>query len=124
MCDASSRSCSVARFSWTSTAGLRNEGVVAAAGLREHPRIVAVVPPAPGKLVSYLIVGTNGGSELLVLALPGLALVHTHNLGVLFRMLGLAADPWGEAIAVIDYQRFTPEVYVLSWPLEGMPELE
>ena len=78
------------------------------------------MPPARGKSVSHLVVGTADSPELLVLSLPGLALVHTHRLdGV--RMMGLAADPWGGALAVCDDASKT--LHVLAWPLPGMPPL-
>ena len=94
---------------------------IAAARKRLCPRILAVVPPARGKLVSHLVVGSKLSAELLVLALPGLELVHTHRLkGV--GVLGLAADPWGEALAVCDANFKT--ISVLSWPLPGMAPLE
>ena len=93
-------------------------GPVAAAGTSSLPRPLAVVPPAPGKGVSHLVVGTSSSPELLVLSLPGLALVHTHRLEGM-RVTGLAADPWGGALAVCDAA--SKSLYVLAWPLPGMP---
>jgi len=55
-------------------------------------RPLAVMPPAPGKRASHLIVGLWKTSELRVLSLPGLALVHTHRLEGI-EVIGLAADP-------------------------------
>ena len=96
-------------------------GPVAAAGTRQGVRTLAVVPPAPGKAISHLVVGTHCTSELLVLTLPGLALVHTHALEGM-RVSGLAADPWGQAIAVCDI--YSKMLHVLAWPLPGMPPLQ
>lgn len=99
---------------------------VKAAGTRSYPRLLAVVPPATGKRVSHLVVGTQGESELLVLALPGLALVHTHELqGMCIK--ALAADPWGESLALsatADNDYFKDAIYVLAWPLPGVAALE
>ena len=84
-------------------------------------RPLAVIPPAPGKRTAHLIVGTVYEPELRVLSLPGLALVHTHMLeGV--EVWGLAADPWGTALAVCDWA--SKSTHVLAWPLPGMPQLE
>lgn len=96
-------------------------GQVLLAGGRPSMRVLAVMPPAPGKRDSHLIVGTTRSSELLVLSQPGFALVHTHALQGL-RVLGLAADPWGSALAVCDDT--TQAVHVLAWPLPGMSPLE
>jgi hypothetical protein len=54
-------------------------------------RPLAVIPPAPGRLRSYLVVGTQRDSDLLVLALPECVIVHRHWLeGV--RVMGLATN--------------------------------
>ena len=79
------------------------------------------MPPAPGKAVSYLVVGTGKSSELLVLSLPGLSLVHTHRLEGM-ELAGLATDPSGGALAVFD--RESGALHVLAWPLPGMPPLQ
>ena len=95
-------------------------GPVAAAGSTSSNRILAVVPPAPGKTASHLVVGTDESSELLVLSLPGLVFIHSHILrGV--RVAALVADPWGRALAVCDYD--SQCIRVLTWPLPGMPPL-
>ena len=99
---------------------LTDEGSVAAAGQAVFGRPLAVVPPAPGKTMSHLVVATVFSSELLILALPDLTLVHTHSLeGV--AAWGLAADPWGGALAVCDAE--SEAIRVLAWPLPGMPLL-
>jgi len=36
--------------------------------------------------------------------------------------MGLAADPWGAALAVCDGA--SQSTHVLAWPLPGMPQLE
>ena len=96
-------------------------GTVAAAGKSNNGRPLAVMPPAPGKHTSHLIVGTAYTPELRVLSLPGLALVHTHRLKGM-QVWGLAAYPWGEALAVCD--NTSRSTHVLAWPLPGMPQLE
>lgn len=106
-------------------------GIVHAAGDSSSVRPLAVMPPPPGKRTSHLVVGTLSASRLRVLALPSLALVHEHTLGsesVLMPgtwgevgVAGLAADPWGMAIAVCDNKSGTAAV--LAWPLPGMPPL-
>ena len=84
-------------------------------------RTLAVVPPALGKRLSHLVVGDEGKEELLIFALPSLALVHKHRMkGVVVG--AMTADPWGEALAVCDLSSGT--VCVVAWPLPGMPELE
>ena len=105
-------------------AGIRitSNGRITAAGSRgDRFRPLAVVPPVPGKSVSHLVVGTEESSELLVLSLPGLTLVHTHTLAGM-QVTGLAADPWGESLAVCD--GVSESLHVLAWPLPGMPPLE
>ena len=95
-------------------------GPVVSAGARPNHRPLAVMPPAPGKKVSHLVVGNAWTSELLVISLPGLSLVHTHRLEGM-EVTGLAADPWGGALAVCD--RLSQSLHVLAWPLPGMPPL-
>ena len=104
-------------------AGIRmtSNGPVTAAGSRDDPRPLAVMPPAPGKTASHLVIGTDESPELLVLSLPGLSLVHTHILEEM-RVTGLAADPWGEFLAV--YDMASSSLHVLAWPLPGMPPLQ
>ena len=100
-------------------------GHVAATGLWAYNRPLAVMPPAPGKTVSHLVVSMSNvtaySNELLILSLPGLTLVHTQRLeGVV--VMGLAADPWGGALAVCDMR--SSGVRVVAWPLSGMPPLD
>lgn len=106
----------VCRLSWIERS-LMVEGIVAAAGELAACALLAVVPPAPGKRVSHLVIVTTGTSALLVLALPSLALVHTHTLEGMV-VMGLAADPCGEALAVCD--KVSSSIHVLVWPLPGM----
>jgi len=94
---------------------------VGAAGSSKYSRTLAIVPPAPGKRVSHLVVGSRNSSELVILSLPGLAFVHSHNLEGM-QVTGLAADPWGAALAACD--RVSGAIHVLGWPLPGMPPLE
>ena len=91
-------------------------------------RLIAIVPPAPGKRVSHLVVCTTIRAELLVFSLPNLVLVHTHTV-MLSRytkmssiVTALAADPWGGALAM--YNILDRALHVLPWPLTGMPLLE
>ena len=111
---------SVLAWSW-SEGGLTAEGPVRAAGVDEYCRILAVVPPAPGKKTAHVVVGAGGSSELLVLSLAHLILVHSHWLEDV-AVTGLAADPWGSALAVCDY--YSDVIHILAWPLAGMPPLE
>ena len=75
------------------------------------------MPPAPGKNTTHLVIGSSDAPELLVLSLPGLALVHTHSLEEM-QITGLAADPWGGALAVCD--AVSNAVHIVAWPLPGM----
>ena len=108
----------VIRFSWTLASGLRAEGMVPAAGEGDRA-LLAVVPPSRGNRVSHLVVGET--SNLRVLSLPGLVLVHTHMLEGM-NIEALAADPWGNSLAVADSSAYA--IHVLTWPLPGMPALE
>ena len=91
---------------------------VKAAGTADAWRPLAVVPPRPGSYTSHLVVGTNGSPHLRVLKLPDLELVHEVRLDGM-KVTGLAAHPSGEALFVCD--RVSWAIYVLPWPLEGMP---
>lgn len=113
----------VSAFRWDGHA-LVAEGIVEAAGSTKKLRPLVVVPPAPGHWPggarSFLVVGSGvGGSVLRILSLPDRRLVHTHTLGGM-QIVGLAADPSGNAIAVCDAA--VAGVYVLPWPLVGMSE--
>ena len=108
---------------WTWAAdgfGFEPQGPVKAAAVAENPRPITVMPPASGKTTSHLIVSVYGGQQLLVVSLPSLVLVHTHTLTGM-RVAGLAADPWGGALAVCD--RASEAIHVMAWPLPGMPAL-
>jgi hypothetical protein len=70
---------------------------------------------------SYLVVGTLGEPTLRVLSLPDRRLVHTHTLEGM-KVMGLAADPSGTALAVCDAA--FKAIHVLLWPLPGMPPLQ
>ena len=99
--------------------------VEAVAGVGSHFRPLCVVPgvvgPHGGSGRSHLVVGAMGQSTLLVVALPSLALVHTHVLAGV-RVGGLAADPRGQRLLVVDTAR-KRALHVLQWPLPGMPAL-
>jgi hypothetical protein len=90
----------VSAFRWDGVA-LVADGVVEAAGTADFYRPLAVMPPTPGRHISYLVVGTRGTPTLLVLSLPDRRLVHSHTLEGI-KVTGLAADPSGTAIAVCD----------------------
>jgi hypothetical protein len=110
----------VTAFRWNGGA-LVSEGVLEAAGDTGNLRPLAVVPPAPGQRSSYLVVGTHNSPTLLILSLPDRRLVHTHTLEGM-KVMGLAADPSGTALAVCNGA--SKAVHVLPWPLPGMPPLQ
>jgi outer membrane protein assembly factor BamB len=111
----------VTAFRWNGSA-LVSEGVVKAAGKALMGRPLAVMPPALGQRTSYLVVGTYSTSTLLVLSMSDRRLVHTHTLEGI-KVLGLAADPSGTALAVCDGA--SKAIHVLPWPLPGiMPPLQ
>ena len=112
-------------------------GLVEAAGTASDCRALAVMPPVLGKFTSHLVVGTLQSSELLVLSLPALALVCVHalvpadfgpestwGLAAPVQLMGLAADPCGNAIVVPVCDGSGEKVPVLPWPLSGMLPLE
>ena len=99
---------------------IASAGPVPAAGAIGAYRPLAVMPPAPGKKASHLVVGCNSTGTLVILSLPSRALVHTHDLEGM-SIVGMAADPWGKALAVLDAG--TRSLNVLAWPLPGMPQL-
>ena len=115
-------------FGWSCTtdkAGVRFKpgSRIIAAGASDDSRPLTVVPPAPGKKVSHLVVCSNSeSSEMRVLSLPGCVHVHTHVIGHGVQVAGLVADPWGEAIAFCDDT--SGGIQVLPWPLPGMLPLE
>lgn len=98
-------------------------GDVAAAGAgfagAHRPLAVVPAPSTSGGPGSYLVVGTLGTPELLVIALPECSLVHTHVLcGPAAAVAGLAADASGTLCAVEDAS--TGSTRLLRWPLPGM----
>ena len=120
-------------YSWSCSSSdegiriIKNGYVAAASSVNSSEsrgvRPLTVVPPAPGKTVSHLVVcfgaDTSADSlptKLIALSLPTLVLVHTHTLEGL-SVQSVAADPWGAAIAVCDY---SGTIHVLAWPLPGM----
>ena len=108
-------------WTWAVDVGINATRVVAVAGTEDKLLIVSVMPPAPGKRTSQLIVGVLSTPELRVLSLPDLILLHVHVLdGV--EISGLASDPWGRAFAVCDTS--SKAIHVLPWPLSGMPQLD
>jgi hypothetical protein len=97
------------------------EEAVKEAGTTDPPRPLAVVPPAPGpesgQRTSFLVVGTFRCPTLHVFSLPDHRLIHTHELEEM-KVVGLAADPSGNALAVCDGA--SKAIHVLPWPLPGM----
>jgi hypothetical protein len=110
----------VSAFRWDGVA-LVSEGVVEAAGTADNDRPLAVMLPTPGRHISYLVVGTASTPTLRVLPLSDRSLVHMHTLEGI-KVVGLAADPSGTALAVCDI--VSEAVHVLPWPLPGMPLLQ
>lgn len=78
-----------------------------------------------GTTISQLIVGKYGKSSLRVFSLPLLCLVADIDVPAgAPRVLGIAADPWGAAIAVVAKDKSgAGRVYVMEWPLLGVPAL-
>jgi hypothetical protein len=120
-CTGGHTSCVVSAFRRWDGAALVAEGVVKAAGNAEYSRPLAVMPPTPGRHISYLVVGTLGRPTLRVLSLPDRRLVHTHTLEGM-KVMGLATDPSGTALAVCDAA--SKAIHVLPWPLPGTPPLQ
>jgi hypothetical protein len=113
----------VSAFRWDGSALVAEGpegGVLEASGDEVDWRPLAVMPPAPGRSTSYLVVGTRGLPRLRVLSLPDRRLAHTHTLEGM-KVSGLAADPSGTALAVCDGA--SKAVHILPWPLPGMPPL-
>jgi len=108
----------VSAFRWNGAA-LVFDRIVETAGVGYRP--LAVVPPgpapAPSQRTSYLVVGTYRFSTLHVFSLPDHHLVHTHELEEM-EVAGLAADPFGTALAVCNAA--SKAIHVLPWPLPGM----
>ena len=93
--------------SWSCVSGdagirIRSGGAVLAVCTSNCDHALAVVPAPSGKTMPFIIIVTVDSSELLVLSLPGLSLVHTHRLEGM-QVTGLAADLWGAALAVCDH---------------------
>ena len=130
----------VEHFVWEG-AGLVHRGRVEEAGDRTTYHPLAVMPPAPGKRVSHLLVADMGTPRLLVLALPSHTRVHECDLQDGMCIVGIAADPSGTALAVCfgvrnwasadsdsksELLRHSDAVRVFAWPQEvpGLPELK
>lgn len=119
--------CSVSAFCWGAEAsggatyGFTALGAIESAGAPSNCRPMAIVRPPPGLRTSYLVLGVIWAPTLLVLALPSFTLVHTHKLAGV-QVTGLAADPRGAALVVVD--KAILGCHTLPWPLPGMPPLE
>ena len=106
-------------------AALSCTGVVPGTQHSSAVQPVAVMPPAAGRATSRLLVGKYGASGLRVFSLPLLRLVAEVEIPVVVvgpvRVLGIAADPRGAAIAVVTRDG---RVLVQAWPLPGVPPSE
>ena len=91
-------------------------------------RLVAVMPPAAGKHNSYLILVAKGTANLIVYDLSHLIKIAEILLpladGELPCSMGIAADPWGCALAVCTMNGAGCQTSVMPWPLPDMPPLE
>lgn len=113
---------SVARWQWSEPEqALVPLGVIEAAGVATNWRPIAVMPPAPGKRLSHLIVGTYNSSVLRILALPSLELVADTSAPNDMVVWGLAADPAGTALVILDHTSRAAQV--VAWPWAGLPPL-
>jgi len=119
--------CAVHAWSWVpSDAGQRrsSRGDSGAAGAccsswgsRRLGRPSTVMPPAPGKRTSHLIVGMLWHSRSCVCCRCPASPSCTRTGWRGCEVCGLAADPWGTALAVCDYA--SQSTHVLAWPLPG-----
>jgi hypothetical protein len=113
-------------YSWDGTA-LQAHGMLAESAPGRNYRALAVFPPSAGRGISYLVIGTWGDPDVIVLKLPHGRLVAKCGLSDRgrtvrkFNVKGLAADALGRNLVVCDDGG---TVHVLPWPLEGMPLLE
>jgi hypothetical protein len=105
---------------------LLSQGVVKESEPGENYRALAWIPPSDSSPLSYLVVGTWGTSEVMVLSLPDCKLIarislrrppESQRAGLSLTVKGLAADPTGSSLVVCDND---DGVYVLPWPLAGM----
>lgn len=137
-CDSSDGD-AVASWLWTGKA-LQPRGLVEAAGVDVSRRLVAVLPPAPGRLVANLIVGTTNSRALRVLSLPGLQLAYVAALPSLFCPPDSAqrhpaggypdaGDVWGivgcasGTALVVCSPSTRHNLVALPWPLPEVPAL-
>lgn len=140
----------VTAWQWTGKA-LLPRGPVEAAGIEPSRRLVTVMPPAPGKTASHLVVGTSSQCDVRVLSLPSLELVGATFLAfppppslepppdpARRRSLrggggadtqdgpkdvwGLVACPSGTAVMVCR-PGASSALSILPWPLPGLPSL-
>jgi hypothetical protein len=112
----------VSTFSWDGNKLVRGRDAEEAVPRTTYARPLTVVPPAPGKRRSYLVVAEYTQEGLQVLLLPELKPVHTHPPSALPVGVGsLTADATGTSLIVFDHRK--PRIHVLRWPLEGMPPL-
>jgi hypothetical protein len=95
---------------------LVEDGDVGAAGLLDQIRPLAILPPVQAGSPATLVVGHLGSEGVRLVSLPDRRLVGKRSFEGIGGVLGLAADPSGEAIAVY---ADTGTVHVLQWPLAG-----
>ena len=79
--------------------------------------IFAVVPPV-GADGARLIAGRSRGRTLRVYSLPDHTLIGMHELPEGSRLNGIASDPSGAAIAIVDIDY--GGIHVVAWPIEPL----
>jgi hypothetical protein len=96
--------------------------IVAEAGVARETRPMAVMAPAPGKRVAYLVVATLAKPQLRILELPSRRCIHVAELPLEVKVLGMSADHTGTALVISDFASKT--TIAMPWPFPGMPPLE
>jgi hypothetical protein len=112
----------VTYFSWDhASKAFCHSGEVADVG----GRLFVVVPAADGSTTGYLVACSEGvNGRLAVTSLPDHEFVGSYDLGEGSKIKGLAADPSGTAIVVLDgRQSDAVHVRVLPWPLYPLVKL-
>jgi hypothetical protein len=111
---------SVSIFKWDGST-LVAQGSIAGIQVGTYTALT-YMPPASGKHTAHLVVGKTGTNQLQVVSLPDHAIVCTPSLPADFSVYGLAGDPAGTSLAVINGSG-SAGLQVLPWPLPGMPPL-
>ena len=116
------RTPSAAPIHSTVTCFARLQGPVEGASATGTHLALAVVPRSHVVPCAHLVVCPRGEDTLCVLALPGLALVHTYALPGGATVTALAADPGGASLIVVDHAGGHAVIRAIAWPLPGMLE--